>query len=92
MDAAERGDPDGTRSILDLWSVSDRPEPFAASGLTRSELERYFGTAEPSVDDVNDAEAFWAAIERGTGRYVIAFEDGDRRTSASPASPSIESR
>jgi hypothetical protein len=72
----EEGNPDGTRSILDLWTIGDRPAVMTASGLTDSELDTYFGTHEPTVEAVNDNDEFWADIERGSGRYVIVDENG----------------
>jgi hypothetical protein len=75
-EAAEQGNPDGTASILDLWTIGDRPAVMTASGLTDSELDTYFGTDQPTVEAVNDNDEFWADIERGSGRYVIVYEDG----------------
>ena len=75
-EAAEEGNPDGTGSILDLWTIADEPTYLAASGLDDPSLIRYFGTTEPTLKDVGGNEAFWRDIDRGTGRVVIVYEDG----------------
>src|SRR5262245_60329849 len=48
-DAAE----EGTRSILDIESVSDWPDPGVASPLSEQDLARHFGTQEPTKEMVS---------------------------------------
>src|SRR5436853_7058907 len=47
-EALEASDADGTRSILDLDHISEHPDFCAVSPLPPDELERLFGTAQPT--------------------------------------------
>jgi hypothetical protein len=65
---------DGTRSILDIGRISDRPDFCCAAPLSPEELERYFGTPKPTEAMVRGADDFWEDLERGMARYVILYE------------------
>jgi hypothetical protein len=71
-DAAE----DGTRSILDIESVSDWPDFGVASPLSEEDLERHFGTTQPTKDMVSKQMDFFESIERGHCIYFTVFEAG----------------
>jgi hypothetical protein len=71
-DAAE----DGTRSILDIESVSDWPDYGVASPLSEEDLERYFGTTQPTKEMVSRKMNFLASIDRGQCVYVTVFKSG----------------
>ena len=69
----------GTHSILDVAKVSDAAELGAVSPLESDVAVRLFGTDRPSVADVEARQAdleLTPAIERWTGRYVVAHENG----------------
>jgi hypothetical protein len=68
----------GTHSILDVAKVTDAAELGAVSPLEAAEMERLFGTGRPTVADVEAKrdELDLAPMQRWTGRYVIAHEDG----------------
>jgi hypothetical protein len=72
--AFELTDADGTRSILDISRISDRPDFCCAAPLSPEELDRYFGTARPTEAMVRQSDAFWEDLERGMARYVILYE------------------
>lgn len=65
---------DGTRSILDVMSISDEPQFCAAAPLSPEELQEYFGTDKPTAEAVQDNEDFWENLERGVARYIIIYE------------------
>jgi len=71
-DAAE----EGTRSILDIETVSDWPELGVASPLSEDDLDRYFGTRQPTKEMVSRKLDFLASIERGHCIYITVFESG----------------
>jgi hypothetical protein len=72
--AFELTDADGTRSILDISRISDRPDFCCAAPLSPAELERYFGTPTPTEAMVRESDDFWEDLERGMARYVILYE------------------
>jgi hypothetical protein len=74
--AFELTEADGTRSILDISHISERPEFCAAAPFSPQELERYFGTQKPTEAMVRESNDFWEDLERGMARYVILY-DGD---------------
>jgi len=69
-DAAE----EGTRSILDIESVSDWPDFGVASPLSEEDLERHFGTRQPTKEMVSRNLGFLAYVQRGRCVYIIVFE------------------
>jgi hypothetical protein len=66
----------GTRSIVDIIQLGDRPGFGIASALSDDELEELFGTKTPSAEDVLDCDELFDQIERGQGVYVTAYENG----------------
>lgn len=67
----------GTRSIVDIMCVGDRPDFGVAGSLSDDELEDLFGTRTPSAEEVLDCDELFDQIERGQGVYVTAYEDGE---------------
>jgi len=65
---------DGTRSILDMDTVSASPRYSAVCALPRSELLRLYGTAEPTHEMVEEL-MFLEDAERGQGIYIILYKD-----------------
>lgn len=74
-EAREDSDADGTRSILDVSRVGDRPDFDVVAPLGDHELMEYFGTTKPSAEDVEDCDELFDQIERGRGVYVVVYED-----------------
>jgi hypothetical protein len=75
-EALEAADADGTRSILDLDHVSDSPDFSAVAPLTCEDLERFFGTEQPTRDMIEQSDELWESMERGQGVYLILYKDG----------------
>jgi hypothetical protein len=71
-DAAE----DGTRSILDIETVSDWPDFGVASPLSEQDLEQHFGTKQPTKEMVSRKLDFLASVKRGHCVYFTVFESG----------------
>ena len=76
-EAREDSDADGTRSILDVSRISDKPDYDAVARVSDSELEEYFGTAKPTAEDVEDCEELFEQIERGQGICVVVYEEDE---------------
>jgi hypothetical protein len=79
-EALEASGETGTRSILDITRIGDRPDFGCAAPLTPAELERYFGTATPTVGMVEECDPLWEELERGKARYVVTYEEGVPRS------------
>ena len=73
-EAREAAAEDGTRSILDIGAVSDVTDFCVAAPLGKEELERYFGTDQPTKEMVSGQLDFLASIERGHCIYFTVFE------------------
>jgi len=69
--ALEASEADGTRSILDIGSISDEPADGASCAPSDDELTRLFGTTTPSVDQISDCDEFWDTLERGQARHIV---------------------
>ena len=65
----------GTRSILDIMTVQEKPDFCCAAPLTPGELERYFGTCQPSAKAMESSDDFWNDLERGMARYLVVYEN-----------------
>ncbi len=75
-EAMEDADADGTRSILDLDHISDDPDFCAVTPVPSHELERLFGTDQPTRKMIQDNDELFENIERGQGIYIIAYKNG----------------
>jgi hypothetical protein len=75
-EAAELAGEQGTRSILDIEGISDKPAKGFVSPLKPGELAGYFGTEQPTREDVMKSDDFRADLERGQARYVALYENG----------------
>jgi hypothetical protein len=73
-EALELAEEEGTRSILDIMSIADQPEYFAAAPFSTQELQGYFGTDRPTAATVAGSDLFWDDLERGMARYTIIYE------------------
>jgi hypothetical protein len=67
---------EGTCSILDIRRIGTEPGFFIASPLDDEDMEFYFGSRTPSLAEVDSCESVWRDIDRGTARYVVAYEGG----------------
>lgn len=69
---------DGTHSILDIvGGVSETPNFLCASPVARSTLLRFFGTTEPTRQQVEAKEyELEEAVERWQAQYLVIYRDG----------------
>ena len=74
-DAREDSDADGTRSILDVSHVRDEPDYDAVAPFNDDELMDFFGTTQPTAQEIEDCDELFEQLERGQGRYVIVYEN-----------------
>jgi hypothetical protein len=72
-EALEDADADGTRSILDMMSVSETPDYNAVAPLPPEKLLELFGTDSPTYEMIEDSEELYEALERGKGVYIIVY-------------------
>jgi hypothetical protein len=66
----------GTRSILDTERISDSPALSAAWLVPREELQRLFGTDQPTRKTVEECEELIELIDRGQGLCVVTYQQG----------------
>ena len=67
----------GTRSILDMERVSDKPALGALSPLPAEELRSPFGSEQPTVEAVEQSDEFIERLGRGQGIYIITYQRGN---------------
>jgi hypothetical protein len=66
---------DGTRSIIDLFHISEEPEFGAATVLKDNVLQNLFGTTRPTREMVEAGYGLWDDLERGHGIYIVLYRD-----------------
>ena len=72
--ARDAAGPSGTRSVLDIAGMSDRPAFGAVCPLDDGELLELFGSARPSRATVESCDDLFDGIERGHGIYIVVYE------------------
>jgi len=72
-EALEASDADGTRSILDIERIGDRPDYGVAALLPAARLRELYGTDKPSREMVAQNMDFFEEIERGQAIYFILY-------------------
>jgi hypothetical protein len=72
---------DGTKSILDISTIADKPDYCVAAPFAPNDLEKIFGTTqpEPAAFESDPPSEVFDAIERGMARYIIGYEAGRPR-------------
>lgn len=75
-EALMNGAETGTRSILDISTVTEQPDYCCAAPLTDSEMERYWGTTQPTLAMTEEGWGFMDDIQRGMARVVTLWKDG----------------
>ena len=66
---------DGTRSILDLITVSEEDDFCTARIPSKKELIKYFGTDKPDIQAIESNPNFFEIIERGKGLCIVVYEN-----------------
>jgi hypothetical protein len=74
--ARDAADMDGTRSILDIESISDTIEFGAAAPLDDVVLEDLYDTTKPTREMVESNMDFFEQVDRGQAVYVVVYKDG----------------
>lgn len=80
-EAREAADADGTRSIVDMDDVADEPadpddpQYGVVSPVALELLQGLYGTTQSTRQMVSDL-AFLEEVERGTGVYVVVYDQG----------------
>ena len=67
---------DGTRSILDVLTISDTPQLCAATPLDSQILMSLYGTKTPSKEQVEQNMSFMDSVDRGHCVYFFVYENG----------------
>jgi hypothetical protein len=74
-EAFKAAEADGTRSILDLMTVSEEDDYFIARILEKEKVIEYFGTDKPTKDAVMGNNFFPGDIGRGKGLCITTYEN-----------------
>ncbi|HEX8846478.1 MAG TPA: hypothetical protein VF791_17655 [Pyrinomonadaceae bacterium] len=74
-EAIEDADADGTRSILDMMTVSPTPDYCAVAPLQQEDLMSLFGTDKPTREMIEESDELYDALERGQGVYIVVYKD-----------------
>lgn len=84
-EARERGDADGTGSVLDMRGVAevfsgyddpDGPGLGFVAPLSHEQLIELYGTDKPTHAMVEKGHDLWERLDRGLGVYIVVY-DGD---------------
>ena len=78
-EAREFAAEDGTKSVLDIYGISDEPTMAHAALVTDDEARSWFGCTEIDEKDIHkidDCSDFWTSMDRGEARYLILYKDG----------------
>lgn len=75
-EALEAADADGSRSILDIERIGDKPDYGVVVPFSAEQLVELFGTAQPTREMIEQNMDFLDDLERGQGIYVIVFKGG----------------
>ncbi|MGA7324229.1 MAG: hypothetical protein WBX25_07055 [Rhodomicrobium sp.] len=68
---------DGTRSILDIDRIAEKPDFGAISPLDEDELMALFSTIKPTRKQIESNDDLFESIERGQGIFVIAYKSDE---------------
>ncbi len=66
----------GTRSILDMMTVSTTPDYNVVSPLRDNTLKKLFGTTQPTHEAIEESDTLFENLERGKGVYIIVYSEG----------------
>lgn len=73
-DALEAADADGTRSVLDMERIGQKPGYGVVAPFPKERLVELFGTERPSRAMIEENMDFFGEIERGQGIYIVAYD------------------
>lgn len=72
----EEADEAGSRSILDMSGISDKPESGTIIPVDSRNLVEWYGTDKPTREMIEEDQSFFDLIGRLQGCYIIAYKDG----------------
>ena len=75
-EALDDTEADGSRSILDMQSVSDKPGSGVVARMDDRSLIELFGTTRPTRVMVEMNQDFFEQIDRGQGIYIVLYHNG----------------
>ncbi|WP_221090780.1 hypothetical protein [Deinococcus aquaedulcis] len=75
-EAREAADADGTRTILDVPGLAAHPEDWGMKQLSHEELVALFGTAPPTLEQIQACDELTDALGWGESLYVVVHEAG----------------
>jgi hypothetical protein len=75
-EAMEAAEETGTRSILDITSVSNEDDYCIARTLSSEELLELFETEQPEKDHIENSDDLYDSIERGKALCIPVYKDG----------------
>jgi hypothetical protein len=73
--ALDASDADGTRSVLDMEKVGQKPGYGVVAPLPAQRRIELFGTERPSRAMIEENMDFFSEIERGQGICIIVYEN-----------------
>ncbi len=73
--ALEDADADGTRSILDMERIGEKPDYGVVVPLGPEVLRELYDTEHPTREMIEKNMDFLEDIERGQGIYIIVYKD-----------------
>ena len=77
QEAIVASEEDGTRSILDLNALTDKPRFGAITPLSSEALESIYGETTPERETVErNLSKIFNLLERGHGTCVVVFREG----------------
>ena len=76
QEALDASEADGTRSILDIQRIGDRPDYGAAVPLSSERLNELYATDKPTREMVTDNMDFFEEVERGQAIYFVLYRGG----------------
>jgi hypothetical protein len=74
QEALENAMEDGTASILDIFGVSSTHQIGFLSPLSENELNTFFATNKPTLEQIEKSNEFWDSIGRCEARYIVLYE------------------
>lgn len=74
-EAREASGEEGTRSILDVETISDTTDFFVAAPLSEESIESYYGTTKPTRAMFDDNMEFLEEVERGECVYFTLYRN-----------------
>jgi hypothetical protein len=75
--AIRAADASGTRSILDIERIAEKPDYGVASQLQDEKLLELYGTTKPTHDMIEKNMDFFEDMERGQGIYIIVYKNNE---------------